>query len=113
MADSDVRPLDMVQGVQGGAGYGAGCEIARKRLARAMVQGGAGYRVRVHASDENASTHRQSKNTLTRIYTPCTTLHTLHHQGLARVSLVQGAFFTLHHTLHQPTAKKCGSEVVW
>lgn len=112
MADSDVRPLDMVQGVQGGAGYGAGCGIAIKRLVRAMVQGGAGSRVRVHASDENAADPRQIKNTLTRIYTPCTTLHTLHHQGLVRVSLVQGAFFTLHHTLHHRFAKKCGSEVV-
>lgn len=113
MADSDVRPRAMVQGVQGGAGYGAGCEIASKRLALAMVQGGAGYRVRVHASDENATIHRQRKNTLTRIYTPCTTLHTLHHQGLVRVSLVQGASLTLHHTLHHRFAKKCGSEVVW
>lgn len=109
MADSELRTPRMVHMVQG--------------LVQGLVQGPNGVRTPwcrvvqgfayVYTRERENSTARDTKISLSCVYTPCTTLHTLHHSVLARLSVVQGAFFTLHHTLHQLIAMKSGSEVVW
>lgn len=108
MADSELRTPRMVHMVQG--------------LVQGLVQGPNGVRTPwcrvvqgfayVYTRERENSTARDIEVSLSCVYTPCTTLHTMHHSILARLSVVQGAFFTLHHTLHQLFANKSGSEMV-
>lgn len=108
MADSDFRTPRMVHMVQGVVqGVVQGQNGLRAPWCR-VVQGIA-Y---VYTRERKTRATRETEISLSCVYTPCTTLHTLHHSALTRVSVVQGAFFTLHHTLHQLFEKKNGSGVM-